>query len=918
MAALLLTAGLWPATAFAQPADQTPQFVRAVEGIAEFRLANGLQVLLFPDVSLPRVTVNLTIFVGSRHEGYGEAGMAHLLEHMVFKGTPTHADIPALLKQRGADYNGTTWLDRTNYYETLPASDENLEFALQLEADRMINSLIRAEDLASEMTVVRNEFERGENDPQSVLMQRMLGAAYEWHNYGRSTIGNRADIERVPIENLRRFYQRFYQPDNAMLIIAGKFNPQLALQLTQKYFGAIPRPERQLERTYTEEPAQDGERLVTVRRVGEVPLAGVVYHIPSGSHPDFAAVDVLATAMSSEPAGRLYEALVKRRVAASVAGFTFALHDPGVILFAVEAAQGTDAGTLLQTLTEAVETAADTAFTAEEVERARQELLRQRELSVTSSSRIAIELSDWAAQGDWRLFFLHRDRLEKVTAEDVQRVARQFLVQSNRTAGVFEPTKEPSRATIPATPELAEMIGDYKGREDVVQGEEFDASPLAIEQRLLRSQLSSGVKVTLLPKKTRGAAVDLRLTLRYGNPTALQKRATASEFLPELLMRGTQHRSRQQISDELDQYRAQMNATGDAGVLTINLKTKRENLVPVLQLLEEILRQPAFPAEELELIREEQLAALGQQLTEPTALASNRVQRLISPYPADDPRYVPTMEEELDRLRGVTLQQIQEVYSTLLSGAQGELTIVGDFDAEQAQAAVDRITSGWKSSVPFARLPRESVNNDKGLFEQINTPDKANAMLFAGMTLPMRDDDPDYPALALGNFILGGGGLSSRLADRVRQQEGLSYTIQSALQPSAIDQRTVFYIYAISNPENAGRVREVIQEELQRLLKEGITEQELADAKAGYLKEQEVRRTNDRGLATMLEAYAFIGRNMQFVADFEQHVSGLQVADVNAALRKHLRPERLYIVSAGDFAKAGTGDGAAATPGPGK
>ena len=264
-----------------------PEFVTAVEGIAEFRFENGLRVLLFPDPSKPQVTVNMTVLVGSRHEGYGEAGMAHLLEHMLFKGTPDHPEIPTALKNHGADFNGTTWLDRTNYYETLPASPENLEFALRLEADRLINSNVAAEDLETEMTVVRNEFEQGENSPSRILFQRMMATAYEWHNYGQSTIGNRADIERVPIENLRRFYQKYYQPDNVIVTVAGQFDPQQALPLIAKYFDSIPRPERVLDATYTEEPAQDGERQVTLRRVGDVATAGLVYHICAEQHPDY-------------------------------------------------------------------------------------------------------------------------------------------------------------------------------------------------------------------------------------------------------------------------------------------------------------------------------------------------------------------------------------------------------------------------------------------------------------------------------------------------------------------------------------------------------------------------------------------------------------------------------------------------------
>src|SRR5271166_2600560 len=264
-ALLILAIGMGLVLSAARVRADVPQKVTSVEGITEYRLDNGLRVLLFPDPSRPKVTVNLTVLVGSRHEGYGETGMAHLLEHMVFKGTPDHPDIPAAMKERGAQFNGSTTPDRTNYFETLSASDENLEFAIKLEADRMVNSPIKAEDLATEFSVVRNEFEMGENSPERVLSQRMMAVAYEWHNYGKSTIGNRSDIERVPVDNLRALYKKYYQPDNAMLVVAGKFAEQKALEYINKYFSALPRPERKLPATYTEEPPQDGQRVVTLR-----------------------------------------------------------------------------------------------------------------------------------------------------------------------------------------------------------------------------------------------------------------------------------------------------------------------------------------------------------------------------------------------------------------------------------------------------------------------------------------------------------------------------------------------------------------------------------------------------------------------------------------------------------------------------
>src|ERR1700749_842802 len=242
--------------------------IRKIEGVTEYRLPNGLQVLLYPDESSSTVSVNVTYKVGSRHESYGETGMAHLLEHMNFKGTPTHTKIMDELSARGGQANATTSWDRTWYYETLPATSSNLEWALGMEADRMTHSFIAKNDLDTEMTVVRNEFENGENNPARVLHERVLETAYLWHNYGHPTIGARADIEGVPIERLQKFYHTYYQPDNAALIVTGKFDPKATLAFIEKVFGTIPKPTLILANLYTAEPAQDGMREVTLRRSG--------------------------------------------------------------------------------------------------------------------------------------------------------------------------------------------------------------------------------------------------------------------------------------------------------------------------------------------------------------------------------------------------------------------------------------------------------------------------------------------------------------------------------------------------------------------------------------------------------------------------------------------------------------------------
>jgi zinc protease len=902
-------------------AHAEPKKIATVEGITEYRLDNGMQVLLFPDASRPTVTVNLTVFVGSRHEGYGETGMAHLLEHMVFKGTPTHPHIPKSLSERGAQFNGTTSYDRTNYFETLPASDANLEFAIRLEADRLVNSFIKREDLVSEMTVVRNEFESGENSPASVLFQRIMATAYEWHNYGKTTIGNRSDIERVPIENLQAFYRRFYQPDNAMVVIAGKFDEKKALELVQKYFGAIPRPKRQLDKTYTEEPPQDGERLVMLRRVGDVGVVGVAYHVPAGPHADFPAVQVLEDILTNEPSGRLYKALVESKKATSVGGFAQPLHDPGAIIFTAQVPKGQSIEETRDLLLSTIENLATKGVTEEEVRRAKLAMLKQREQAAANTSRLAVNLSEWAAQGDWRLYFLHRDRLEKVTPEDVKRVAEQYLRRNNRTVGMFLPTEKAERVAIPETPKVPALVANYTGRDALVAGEAFDATHESIDARSQVIKLPHGLKGVLLPKKTRGEEVQLQLTLRYGKEDELKDLLGATGFLGDLMVRGTKQLSYQQLQDELDKQkttlrsgtggfgrggRGMMLGGGGPGAVTFSMQTKRDHLPAALELFRQVLREPALPEADFDVLKRERLARLESSRTDPMMLGANALSRKQSPYPPTDIRYVPTIDEQIARLKATQYKDVIKLHEEFVGAQNGELSIVGDFDPAQVKPLLEKMFSGWQASRPYERIATPTPPGLTGDKQSINTPDKANAAYMAALSFPMRDDDPDYPALLMANYVLGGGSLSSRLADRVRQKEGLSYTVASMFRADAFDPNASFMIFAISNPQNVQKVDRAIQEELDLLLKNGVTEEELARAKSGYLEQQRISRTNDGALAGTLGQHVHRGRTMAFQKDLEKKIQALTVDEVSAAFRKYVDPKKLVIVTAGDFGKAGS------------
>jgi zinc protease len=889
--------------AFSQTLPQGVQKQVSIEGITEYTYPNGLHVLLFPDPSKPKVTVNVTYLVGSRHEGYGETGMAHLLEHLMFIQTKTRTNIKQELTDHGAVMNGTTAWDRTNYFETVNATDENLRWALEMEADRMVNTRMEKAILDKEMTVVRNEFEMGENNPVGMMFQRALTTAYLWHNYGHLPIGNRSDIENVPIQKLAAFYQKYYQPDDVVLTIAGKFDDAKTLQWVAETLGRIPKPARTLEQTYTVEPTQDGERSVTLRRVGDTQAVAAMYHIPAASHPDMPALEVLTGVLGDVPSGRLYKSLVDNKKAVQAAMQTLELHDPGVLVSFAMLRQEQSLEDARQALLKTVEELVKEPPTKEEVERVKTRLLKQIDLAMTNSQSIALALSEVISAGDWRLLFYGRDELKKVTPEDVLRVAKLYLQPSNRTLAEFIPTKNPERAEIGAAPDLSARLKDYKGSEAISQGEAFDPSPANIERRAIRSRLANGMKLVLVPKKNRGGTVTVQVGLRFGDEKSVFGKEAAAQMAGSLLMRGTKNRSRQQIQDEMDKLKAEINVSGGATAAGGGIQTVEANLPGALRLVAELLREPSFPANEFEQVRQQRLAGLEGAKSEPQALGPLEMQRHLRPYPRGDSRYVSTIDEQIEEVKKVTLEEARKFHEQFYGAANGELVIVGQFDAAAIQKLAGELFGQWKSASAFARVPLPYAKVEPA-GRKIETPDKQNAVFSAGMTTRLSMDDADYAAAMLANRILGGT-FSSRLVHRIRDKEGLSYGVNSGFNVNGKDDGATFNVSAICAPQNLPKVEATFKEELARALKDGFTAEEVAAEKKAWMEQLVVVRTQDGSLASTLLNRERFDRTMKFDEAMEAKVGTLTLEQVNEALRKHVDPAAISYVRAGDFKKAG-------------
>ncbi len=891
-----------PTPTAARAAATTPVFVRELGGISEYRLPNGLQILLFPDEAQSTTTVNITYRVGSRHESSGEYGMAHLLEHLLFKGTPRHRRIDEEFATRGMRANGTTTADRTNYYAEFNANPQTLDFALTLEADRMVNSFIAKADLDSEMTVVRNEFELAENDPAQALSARVVGVAYDWHNYGHTTLGPKSDIENLPIERLQAFYQRFYRPDNATLMVAGRFDAASTLALIGQRFGPLVKPKTPVPQPYTTEPPQDGERSVVVRRIGGQPAVLAYYHVPPFAHPDSAALQVLGLLLSLQPSGQLYQSLVETRLAlaAQLSGLgatdaggmrAFALLPPDADVAAVEAR-------LL-----AVVEGRDTPPFDEA------ELARVRELALTSyreqmkNPQALIQQISSLGVSDWRLLFQLMEDLPKVTLADVERVRRAYLRPANRTVGRYLPAQAVERVEIPPAPPLAERLAGLKGPPKIDDGERFDPSPQQLAERTVTRKLPSGIELSTLSKRTRGNTVVLRLALRWGERReTFQHRGT--EVLATLLSEGSTGWSKQALRDRLVQLKAGMSLTsGDQGA-ELQIAAERDTLIDALQLAADLMQRPLLPKDAFDREQAAALAGLEGARQELEVLRQEAVRdhynraRGVGPR---DPEYLQSLDERIADVKATTLADVQRFHADYWSANEARVAVVGALP-DGLEAAVDRLFGAWKKpqSPRFVRALDQASTIPPARFDVI-ARDKTSAELRMRLDFALSDRDADFLPLMVATHILGGGSLENRLTVRVRGQAGLSYGVGASLAAAHFGDEAVLSVGGSFAPQNRAQMISLVQDELRRMTETGITEEELARAKASLMEGRRQARGDDGELASML---MLLGDQSETWADMDRQdaaVQALTVAQVNAAWRRHVRLDGFVISTVGDF-----------------
>ena len=721
-----------------------------------------------------------------------------------------------------------------------------------------------------------------------------------------------------------------------MLILTGRLDETKTLQAVADSMGKIPRPTRKLEQTYTLEPSQDGERFVELRRVGQGQDLMLAYHGPAAGHPDSAALQVLAGILSGGGGGgrggrgggagegRLAKALVDTKMANSASMNFRGQHDPGLIMLSATLSKDQSLDDVRKRMIEVLNDVIANPPSKEEVDRVTTGLLRNLENSLSDPQAIATgALNEAVADGDWRLMFLQHDRLKDVSPQDVVRVAKTYLKASNRTVGYYIPDAAPDRTVVPPTPDLESLLKDHKSTVTISHAEVFDPTPMNIEKRLVRSKLSNGMKVVMLPKKTEADMVDATIELRFGDATALAGKNAVAQVAGSLLSSGTKSKTREQLADEMRKLNARIQVTGGGGggfagrgggrgapggggggvnTAMASIRVPAANFVAALKLAAEMLKDPSFPQAEFDRVVQPRLKAMENPETEPTQLATETLTRHLSPWKAGDVLYPRTRVEQLADMKAVTLDDVKKFHSQFYGANYGVFAVVGPVDAKATEAAAEQLLGNWNTAMAYqpivARYMAVTAINRK-----IETPDKANAQFEAGLRMKLSQTDPDYPAMVLAGYMFGGP-ITSHISDRIRNREGLSYGANARIAVPLEGDSSLLSGTVSLNPANGPKVEASFQDELAKTLKEGFTAKEVEEAKKAYLDSRSVGRSQDAALLNVLVTNAQLDRTMNWDEELERKIAALTPAQISSAFRKHVDASALTIVKAGDFQAA--------------
>lgn len=890
--------------------------VKELDGIEEYRyLQNDMSVLLFRDSAAPVVTVQIVYNVGSKNEVSGNTGSAHLLEHLNFKGTPTFNKangnaIFNVLQGIGARMNATTWYDRTNYYETIPS--DKIELALHIESDRMRNSLLLREDKDAEMTVVRNEFERGENNPSALLSKEMWATAYMAHPYHHNTIGWRSDIENIPIEVLQDFYNTYYWPNNATLTIIGDFEKQNVFNLIDKYFGKISKAPHAILEPYTEEPDQLGPRRVIIKKPGQQSLVSIGYKIPGRMHEDLPALQVLGEIMGSGTSSVLSKTFIDTGIALYGSARPSDFKELGLFSVTLGFSPNKNHHEINNQLLEVIEKVKLEGVMQDDVDRIVAKLNAQSILSRDGSAVISSQLNEAIAAGDWTDYINGIKRLSSITPADVIRVANTYLVEDQSTTGylISKELGNKKQTENEASNFLMEDDGALHFRTLNRDAEKDIVNPSALLETMSiydsstlnntsdKFKRSTVANIDVVTAKTAAKDfINVIASFPIGSYFNTNGNNQAPSITTQMLSKGTTKNDKFQISQKLEKLGVNLRVSARKDDVFINFKCLSKDLQMVIDLLAEELRYPSFDSEEFKLLVQQNINNLKQQLTNPDTQASIALSNAI--YPQNHLNYLTDIETSIKELESLTLDEVKSFHQVYFGTKGMRLVAVGDVDSNNLYQALNNVFGDWNSGIDTPILVSKPLVSLSPLTKVITIPNKPSATLLIGQYTGLMKRDNDYLPFYIGTSILGGG-FSGRLMQTVRDRDGLTYSI-SASNSTHPNAGGNFSIKASFNPKLFQKGLKATMEEITKWVNEGVTEEELAIKKANLTGSFKVGLSTTSGLASTILSFIEIGLEPSYIDQYSHDVEAVTLEQVNAAIKRYINLDKLIIIKSGSL-----------------
>ena len=873
------------------------EYIKESGGIKEYHMtSNGLTILLKEDHSAPVATFMVTYEVGSRNEAIGYTGSTHLLEHLMFKGsnkfnTDKGNSVFQILQSLGARMNATTWLDRTNYYETLPSSE--LETAIEIEADRMRNAYIKEEDRQSEMTVVRNEFERGQNNPSSVLDEHIWATAYHAHPYHHSTIGWKADIENVSIERLKAFYDTFYWPNNATATVVGDFETGEALAMIKKYFGRIRKSTKEIPQVYTTEPAQEGQRTVTLKRAGQQGIVGLAHKSPSATHEDAASFIVLSSILSSGKNSRFYKNITDKGLTTSIFIWDSLFKDPGLFAVYANLAPGVEHKAVEDALVAEYESIKKGGVTDEEVSKAKAQLVASMKFRQDGSMAVAGSLNEAIASGDWTLYTRYEDLINSVTAESIKEIVNKYFLEDLSTVGYFIPEISGSQAERkPATSakELVEMKKQYFSKEDQggLAGQVVDSEPVE-GIRLLTLKRGSGV-------------VTINGSFMGGDIYADDNNSRVPDLVVSMLDQGTTKQTKFEISNQLEKAGARLNISNGKSNVGFSAKFLSNDLEMVFGLLSEQLQSPAFNKEDLEKIKKRMVTNYKKRKESTRGRAVNNM--LTSLYPGGHQNAPQDNDKSIEDINKTTTEDLKAFHKQNYGKGGMVIVAVGDVDHEQLSNTIKKEFGAWKNS-PLSKKLETKKGKKLGKKVYVTMEDKTSTDLVVGIPLGINKFHEDYMPLIVASHILGGN-FSARLMQTVRVKEGLTYGINSAITGFDNNNDGYWMVGGTFAPELLAKGEKATLREIKKWAEEGVTQAEVDITKSTLMGSYQVGFDTTYGLSSGILSAVNVWGDLSYVDSYPGKVGGVTLDQVNKAIKKYISFNDIYQVAAGSIDKEGT------------